>query len=211
METALLVSNILLWVCVLSLVVMVLALLRQIGVLYERVAPAGALMINRQIKVGEAAPELELLEMNTGRRMLVGGKEAKGHSRLLFFLDANCPVCKTLLPMVKSARRSEKHWLDVILAGDGDEVTQKKFIRSHDLQSFDFINSTLLGTSYGVSKLPYAVLIDGEGLVRSLGIVNSREHLESLFEAKELGVASIQDYMEQQQALYVDAIGDKRS
>jgi hypothetical protein len=30
--------------------------------------------------------------------------------------------------------------------------------------------------------------------LRARGLVNSREHLESLFEAKRLGVASIQDY-----------------
>jgi len=52
-----------------------------------------------------------------------------------------------------------------------------------------------VGKSYGVSKLPYAVLIDENQRVSSMGIVNSREHLDSLFEAKERNVASIQEYM----------------
>jgi hypothetical protein len=47
-----------------------------------------------------------------------------------------------------------------------------------------------------VSRLPFAALIDGEGMLRARWIVNSREHLESLFEAKRLGFASIQDYFE---------------
>jgi hypothetical protein len=47
--------------------------------------------------------------------------------------------------------------------------------------------------------LPYAVLLDEEGRVASLGLINSREHLESLFEAKEHGVASIQDYLARRQ------------
>ena len=39
-----------------------------------------------------------------------------------------------------------------------------------------------------------------------MGIINSREHLESLFEAKERKVASIQDYMSKKQAVqYVEA------
>ena len=210
MQEILLVSNILLWTAVISLLLVVLALLRQIGVLYERVAPAGALMINKQIKVGEAAPEIALQEFSSGRRMLIGGAEENGRSRLLFFIDSDCPVCKVLLPMVKSAKQSEKAWLDIILAGDGEEDAQKKFIAARQLQDFDFINSSLLGRSYGVSKLPYAVLLDEAGIVRSMGIINSREHLESLFQARELGVASIQDYM-QKQTLYVDAIGDKQS
>ena len=49
-----------------------------------------------------------------------------------------------------------------------------------------------------MAKLPFAVLIDEQGKVASLGLVNSREHLESLFEAKERGVASLQDYLAQQ-------------
>jgi hypothetical protein len=32
--------------------------------------------------------------------------------------------------------------------------------------------------------------------VLARGLINSREHLESLFEAKRLGVASVQDYLE---------------
>jgi hypothetical protein len=41
-----------------------------------------------------------------------------------------------------------------------------------------------------------AVLIDGEGIVRAKGLVNNREQLESLFNAKELGVESIQRYLD---------------
>ena len=47
MTTALVVSNVVLWVLVLVLAGTVAALVRQIGVLYERVAPAGALMVAR--------------------------------------------------------------------------------------------------------------------------------------------------------------------
>jgi hypothetical protein len=38
------------------------------------------------------------------------------------------------------------------------------------------------------------VLLDGAGILRARGLVNSREHLESLFEAQRLGVASLQEY-----------------
>ena len=45
--------------------------------------------------------------------------------------------------------------------------------------------SEQLGRSYGVAKLPYAVLIDEAGKLSATGLVNTREHLESLFVAKE--------------------------
>jgi methylamine dehydrogenase accessory protein MauD len=51
--------------------------------------------------------------------------------------------------------------------------------------------------TYGVAKLPYAVLIDEHGVVAAQGLVNTREHLESLFEAQRHGVASIQEYLKE--------------
>ena len=48
---------------------------------------------------------------------------------------------------------------------------------------------------FQISKLPYAVLIDESGTIRAKGLVNSREQLESLFTAKELGVASVQEFL----------------
>jgi methylamine dehydrogenase accessory protein MauD len=55
--------------------------------------------------------------------------------------------------------------------------------------------SSELGMTYRVSKLPYAVLIDEEGRIRAKGLVNTREHLESIIQAKQMGVASVQDYL----------------
>ena len=49
-----------------------------------------------------------------------------------------------------------------------------------------------------MGRLPYAVLVDAAGIVRAKGLVNSREHLESLFEAHERGVASLQDWLERE-------------
>ena len=71
-------------------------------------------------------------------------------------------------------------------------------VGQHDLGGHPYILSASLGMTYQVGKLPFAVLIDGEGILRSKGLVNSREHLESLFEAKDLGVASIQEFVRQQ-------------
>ncbi len=194
MAEALLISTVLLWIVVLLMAVVIFALVRQIGVLYERVAPAGALMMNQTLKVGQPIKQLELLDIN-GRLITVGGVPRNGKSTLVFFISPTCPVCKTLLPMVKSAHKSENQWLEIILASDGDHHDHESYIARYDLARFSYISSEILGRSYGVSKLPYAVLIDEQGKVASMGIINSREHLESLFESKERGVASLQEYI----------------
>jgi methylamine dehydrogenase accessory protein MauD len=59
---ALIISNVLLWAAVLILAGIVLALMRQIGVLHERVAPAGALVSDSGPRVGEHAPVMTLAD-----------------------------------------------------------------------------------------------------------------------------------------------------
>lgn len=188
---ALIASQILLGVVVLALGVVCFALARQVGVLHERIAPAGALSVNQRLKVGDAAPALSLTAID-GRAVAVGDKTG---SQLYFFLSPDCPICKTLLPVVRSIAAAESGWLKIILASDGgDAERHREFQLREKLGEFPYVLSEPLGRSFGVGKLPYAVLIDDAGKIAGMGIVNSREHLESLFEAKERGVASLQDF-----------------
>lgn len=190
--TALLISNVILWVIVLALVVLVLALSRQIGVLYERVAPMGALTMDKGPQVGDAAPVMELQDLH-GRALTVG--VAGPRSQLIFFISPTCPVCKKLLPILKSIQGAEGQWVDIVLASDGEMPEHLAFYQKAQLDSFPYVLSTQLGMGFQISKLPYAVLIDENGIVRGKGLVNSREQLESLFTAKDLGVASAQEYL----------------
>jgi methylamine dehydrogenase accessory protein MauD len=194
MNDALLISNVFLWLVVLALLLVVWALARQIGVLYERVAPMGALMIDQGPKVGDAAPSFSLTSI-AGGTVSIGGQLGRG--QLLFFLSPTCPVCKKLLPVIHSIATSEKAWLDIVLASDGELPQHKAFYEKADLSAFPYVLSTELGMTYQISKLPYAVLIDEHGAIRGKGLVNSREQLESLFVAKETGVASIQEFINQ--------------
>lgn len=186
-------SQILLWIAVIVLATVVAALARQVGILHERIAPVGALTLHQKVNVGDLASPMVLTTLD-GQSVTVSGKR-KARSQLLFFVAPDCPVCKLLLPVVKSAARAESSWLDVVLASDGNEPAQRRMIKAQGLAGIPFVLSEALGRAFGVAKLPYAVLIDENGKVASLGLVNSREHLESLFEAKERGVASIQDFL----------------
>jgi len=188
-------SNALLWVVLVVLCVVVLALVRQVGVLHERIAPVGALMLAKGLRIGELAPSVPVADL-AGRPVAIGGARPDARTQLLMFVSPTCPVCKVLLPVLKSSRKSEQSWLDVVLASDGDLAEQRRFVETNGLEDFPYVLSAPLGLTYQVSRLPYAVLIDAEGVLRARGIINSREHLESLFEAKRLGIASLQDYLE---------------
>ncbi|MFN2426430.1 MAG: methylamine dehydrogenase accessory protein MauD [Candidatus Binatia bacterium] len=197
MTAALVASVVLLWIVVVVLAGVVFALTRQIGVLYERVAPAGALMIGRGVVVGEDAPVVRAARL-TGETEMVGAPAADGRSTLVFFLSASCPVCKTLLPALRSMAHAEAAHLRILLAGDGAAAEHEDLMRREKLDDFAYVVSTQLGMTWQVAKLPYAVLVDAAGIVRGHGIVNSREHLESLVEARDRGLASIQEFARQQ-------------
>ncbi|HVA39869.1 MAG TPA: methylamine dehydrogenase accessory protein MauD [Candidatus Binataceae bacterium] len=197
MLEALVISQILSWVLVLALALMVLALLRQVGVPHERIAPMGALTLDRGPKEGEAAPLFEVKDLRHGTPLKIGG--ARGRSMLLFFLSPTCPVCKKLLPIVKSIQQAENSWLDVVLTSDGEPVEHERFIRVQHLEDFPYVLSADVGMTYRIGKLPYGVLIDDAGVIRAKGLLNTREHLESLIEAKQMGVPSIQQFLQSRQ------------
>jgi methylamine dehydrogenase accessory protein MauD len=195
--SALLISHLILWLVVVVLCFVVFALMRQIGVLHERVFPAGALMTGRGPQVGEQTPVTDLVAFDDSRIELGDGTS----STLLLFVSPSCPVCKTLLPIVNSVARYEarNHPLQVILASDGDSYEDRRqhleLISTHNLAKNRYVISQRLGLAFVVEKLPFATLIDKAGVIRAKGLVNSREHLESLFEAHERGVASLQEFL----------------
>ena len=180
-------------VAVVVLLVGFVALARQVGVLFERIAPMGALVTDSGPVVGVPTPSFRLDSL-TGGEVIIGQRSQR--STLVFFLSPICPVCKKLLPVLRAIRDAEREWLDVVLASDGERAKHERFVASAQLQSFPYVVSTELGLSYRVARLPFGVLIDSGGVVRAKGLVNNREQLESLFNAQDMKVRSIQDYLE---------------
>jgi methylamine dehydrogenase accessory protein MauD len=198
MDTTLIIVLALQWIFLLGLAVVVLALARQVGVLHARFGPApGALMISRGIKIGERSPEFKLRALD-GQEVLIGGAGPGGRSTLVMFVAPECPVCAKLLPALRSIGSSETSWLRLVFASDGEIDVQKKFWQAKGLSEHPYVLSQELGTTYQIGRLPYGVLLDEHGVMVAQGLCNTREHIESLFEAKRLGVGSIQDYIERE-------------
>jgi len=196
---ALLVSNVVLWILVLVLAGVVVALARQIGVLYERIAPVGALTLGRGPAVGDKPAIVAAVALD-GHTWQIGAPSADGRGTLLFFLSVTCPVCKSLLPVLRALAREERTRLQVILAGDGNPDEYRALARAHGVEDLPCVLSPALGMTWQVPRLPYAVLLDAAGTIRSKGLVNTREHLESLLEADALGVGTLQELLERETA-----------
>ena len=177
----------------LALAVLLFGLARQVGILHERVAPMGAMTSDAGPSVGEMAPSLSLATL-AGEHIGIGGASPRGRSRLLLFVSPTCPVCKKLLPIARSFADAER--LEVLLVGDGDAAEQQAMIREFALERIPYINSPQVGMTFHVGKLPYAILLDADGVIRAKGLVNNREHLESLLIAEETGFGTIQAYLD---------------
>lgn len=187
------ISNLVLWVIVIVLALVVVALARQVGILHERVAPAGALMPTNGPKVGELT-EKKHYDSLDGEAVTVGGPGEKGQATLVLWVSPTCPVCRALVPTALSLAKHDR--LRVVFASDGDKLEQHRaYVEDLGITRHPYLVSQSLGMSYAVSKLPFAVLIGADGILKSKGLVNTREHLESLVESMRSGVATLQDYV----------------
>ena len=195
MSEALIVSNIILWIAVLLLAILLFALTRQVGILHERVAPAGALQPTTGPKIGEVTEGIQTKSLQ-GESIQIGGSEKVEFSSFVLFISPTCPVCKELVPTAISLARSEQNRIRLLFASDGENIEQhQSYIRDLEIEEYPYVVSEGLGMYYQVSKLPFAILIDHSGVLRSKGLVNTREHLESLIESMDTGVATVQEYV----------------
>lgn len=191
------ISQGLLWLIVILLALAVFALARQVGLLHERIAPAGALTPSRGPEVGERVAPERLTDLH-GRELVVGGSHSEGRPMLILFTAPTCPVCRELVPVARRLARQER--LELVFASDGGTVAEhESYVAKMDLDGYPYLLSRALGLRFGVSHLPFAVLIGADGTLAARGLVNTREHLESLLESMRTGIASLQAYLAMEQ------------
>ena len=199
MLEALIISNIVLWIIVVVLALLVFALTRQVGILHERVAPAGALQPTTGPKVGELTSAMKLKGVD-GSDVSIGGEQADGLASFVLFISPTCPVCKSLVPTAQSLVSSEKQRMRLLFASDGAETDadvqrHRDYVEELKISSYPYVVSQELGMHYQVSKLPFALLIGADGTLKSKGLVNTREHMESLIESMDSGITTVQEFV----------------
>ncbi|MED5421137.1 MAG: thioredoxin-like domain-containing protein, partial [Pseudomonadota bacterium] len=170
-----------------------------------------ALMPTSGPKVGELTEAISIADIN-GHTVTVGGPSTDHMNTLIMFISPTCPVCKSLVPTAKSLASSERNRLNLVFASDGDKLERHQaYTKDLNLDKYPYVLSEKLGMSFEVSKLPFAVLIGVDGTLQSKGLVNTREHLESLIEAMDTGIATLQDYVGQAQQDIDRSVKEKAS
>jgi len=189
-----LISYIALWIIVVVQGVLILALARQIGLLHERFASGGARIMNMGLNIGDQAPALDEYDVNSHKVTM--GTELNKRT-LLMFISTGCSTCASLIPHLKSLARNEHDNTEIkVIAFGTTPEAGKKYAVEHSLDSIiPVIVSNDLALSYKVTLAPYGIVVDRAGVVRAKGLVNSYFDIESLLNAEEMGVRSIQEYL----------------
>ncbi|MFT8418155.1 MAG: methylamine utilization protein MauD [Acetobacter sp.] len=157
--------------------------------LFQEIAPVGALTNARGPQPGDAGPTGAFATLDGQAMALAGGVVP----RLLLFVSATCPISRKVIPIARSFCVQEH--LELVLAGDDAVAVQTHFAQQTGTPPAQFINDPALGRALEVDKLPAAFLLDQQGVLIARGLVNNREHLESLLNAWESGFGTVQAYI----------------
>lgn len=187
--TALICVNVLLTVVLLATLFVTWRLTCQVRQLFREIAPAGALTGSKGPQPGDVCPSGPFRLLNGAAFSPAGSRE----TTLMLFVSATCPVSRKIIPIAQDFCRKEH--VDLVFAGDDAPEVQQRFVQQSGIKADHFVNDPTIGRVLEVDKLPAAFLLSSEGVILSRGLVNSREHLESLLNAWESGFTTVQDYI----------------
>jgi methylamine dehydrogenase accessory protein MauD len=181
METALIASNVVLWLVVIILGFLLFASFRQIGILswrLEQLAATTPSRIERNgLKPGTKAPDFSLTDTSGREHSL---QDYRGRTMLLVFTEPGCGSCSTLAPDLN--KFVEKDALAVLAVSNADPEANRRW-REEVAAKFPVLSQEHWSVSkkYQTFATPFAFLVDEEGVIRAQGIVNNRQHLALLF------------------------------
>jgi methylamine dehydrogenase accessory protein MauD len=173
------VSYVMLWIVVVVLLILVVALARQIGTLHLRLGPRGALEVDDEGPPIGDAPEHAELEALSGGPVDIGGP---GEAQLLLWVSPGCHVCEQVLPSVPVVAARGR--LSPYVLTDVDVHETRRSYGARDLKA-PIVPARFLARSYGVPGTPYVTVLDELGVVRAKGTVNNLEQMEGLVDSAE--------------------------
>lgn len=178
------ISHALLWILLLSQSAIILALLRQVGILSLRIGPAGARLAEDGPDLDSLVPALDLVDIDhEGARLVIPAPHV-GIS-LIVFISPKCQICDNLMIGFRTLSRQVLNVSWAIVAFS--EVSEcREFRRRHQLRDVLFCHAEdAVWDKFKLRSTPFALVLDAQGRVLSKGLVNHIEHLESLVTAVE--------------------------
>ena len=168
-------SYVALWILVVVLAVVVVALARQIGTLYLRLGPRGALEMDAEgPALGSRAPDARLTALD-GSTVRIGGS---AQAQLLLFVSPGCHICEQVLPGTGALKRLG---VSPVIVTDQD-AEETALVYGRKRSDAPIVPGIGIVQAFEVPGTPYVVVIDDDGVVKAKGTVNNLEQLEGLVE-----------------------------
>jgi thiol-disulfide isomerase/thioredoxin len=159
---------VLLWALALVEGLIIVALMRQIGVLLLRVGTATAFDVGRGPNIAEPAPWLPDGLPPDHRRGFV-----------LVFLSSGCGICDLLAPGLNALQSTYSREFWFLAVGRESAEVLRSWAQKHRLR-VPIMSSTDAFQAYEIEGTPYAFVIDDQRRVRARGGVNHTDQLEAL-------------------------------
>ncbi len=178
----LLASHVVLWILFLINVTVTVGLLRQVGILSIRIHPFGARMTDDGLNIGEMFPDIELFEDGKESIKVVHAGAEGAKPQMLVFLTPGCPTCHRLISGVRGLLPETSEKLDWFVISLGERQETESFRAAHKLNGEVpfFRAGRKTGDDLRIRMVPFAFLLDRDGSVKTKGVVNHIEHLESI-------------------------------
>jgi len=164
-------------VVVAALCFLVLSLARQVGILHRRLAPAGGGARGAIIGPGEPVDLGAVRTLVGGPLIRSRGEPAR---RLLLFVSPECPICRSLLPVVQRSGTDDfagRVWWSFADVAAGRVLA---YVEEHGLDPEAAIHVPELASRLDVRELPMLVVLDAASRLERRTVVSGPRQLESL-------------------------------
>lgn len=182
MMTLLTIATAIQFVLLLGLAVVVLSLARQVGILHERLSPAGMTRAREGVEVGQTVPGMPLISISGAPVSFTGGPTA------LLFVSSECPICKSVLPAFEAALEASGYqgfWVADGLPGPSGEMPDyERYAADHHLDEGRLLVSPELGLTLDVRQIPALVLLDADQRLVAREILSGPKQVGALMLAQ---------------------------
>lgn len=183
-----LVSYIALWLMVGLTMIVLVAVLRQIGLLHQRLGPTGAYSTTDGPQQGADLSAVAALPTLKGAALSVAAGEFE--RAVLAVVQPGCSVCEVIAPALtrrlsRPPRGSGQPDIYMLLVMSGDAGEAAGYAKSHSYPAHLVAYSGDLTAIASIPASPYAVIVDGQWRVEAAGLVNSTEQIDSLLEPED--------------------------
>lgn len=156
--------------------VLLVGISRELGMILVRIGPSYARNAERGIQPGETVEAFRFEDLNGFGHIVAPGATSK----LMLFTSPTCPSCAELLPTLGPMARAHRDEVELLVISSG-EKSALDYEHARQLPaSVPYGCAIELHGKFGVSLTPYAVLLNPDNVVSSVGIVNNLQMLESL-------------------------------